>query len=113
MYIVVRTISQVHNVPRETICPSTSEPPGQNPPKSHTRSQSCPVRSDPGSAPSSPEPSPATAAPPSHSDPPTAPPHPSSARPARSAHSPPAPDPPASPLTSFPPSPAPKSVLYG
>src|SRR5208282_5708685 len=115
MYIIVRTISPVQIVPREThFCnlatwpltsPSASPLPDQNPPASHTRSQSSLSPSDPGSAPSSPAPPPATAAPPSHSDPPTAPRLPYSPGPARSAHSHPAPDPPVSPPTSFPQSP--------
>src|SRR6266446_1558223 len=88
-----------------SISPSTSQPPDQNPPASHTQSQSSPSPSDRESAPSSPALPPATAVPPLHSDPPTALRFPYSARPARSAHSPRTPHPPASPPTSFLPSP--------
>src|ERR1700686_3384610 len=87
------------------ISPSTSPPPDQNPPASHTQSQSSPSPFDPESAPSSRALPRATAAPPLHSDPPTALRLPYSPRPAPSAHSSPAPDPPASPPTSFLPSP--------
>src|ERR1700674_1619548 len=88
------------------ISPSTSPPPDRNPPTSHTQSQSSPSLSDPESAPSCLALPRASAAPPLHSDPPTALRLPYSARPApRSAHSSPAPDPPASPPTSFLPSP--------
>jgi len=79
-----RVLPQQHrrNLTPGLISPSTSSPPGQNPPASHTRSQSCLYPSDRESALSSPAPSPATAAPPSHSDPPTSLRLPYSARPA-------------------------------